>query len=182
MQATLLEKKKEFGDAIEVLEEGLKQDDKSVELIFRLGVVFDKMGQKEKSIEQMRRVLGIDPKHADALNYIGYTYAEQGVRLNEAMELIQSALKMKPKSGYIIDSLGWVYYKKGLYDEAIQSLEKAFTLIPDDPTVSEHLGDVYFSTKKYKKSLEMYQKALSLNHPNEEMIKEKIEKVKAVLE
>ena len=95
--------------------------------------------------------------------------------------MIQAALKLKPESGYIIDSLGWVYYQKGLYNEAIESLEKALTLVPDDPTISEHLGDAYFRTKNYEKSLEMYQKALSLNHPNSEIIKEKIEKVKAVL-
>jgi len=87
-------------------------------------------------------------------------------------------LKNKPGSGYIIDSLGWVYYKKGLYKEAIASLEKAFSLVPKDPTVSEHLGDVYFETKSYKKSLDMYERALSLKHPNPDNIKEKIEKVK----
>ena len=125
--------------------------------------------------------MAINPDHADALNYIGYTYAEQGIRLNEAMDLIERALKLKPNSGYIIDSLGWVYYQKGLYDEALDKLEKASSLTPNDPTITEHLGDVYFKKKKYQKSFEMYQKALSLNHPDKEKLQQKIEEVKKFL-
>jgi tetratricopeptide (TPR) repeat protein len=181
MLASIYETKKEYGKAIEAIEMGLKQNDKNVDLIFRLGVVLDKSDEKEKCLEQMRRILEISPDHADALNYIGYTYAEQGIRLNEAMDLIKRALELKPNSGYIIDSLGWVYYQKGLYDEALSKLEKASSLTPNDPTISEHLGDVYFKKKKYQKSLEMYEKALSLNHPHEEKLKQKIEEVKKFL-
>ena len=157
------------------------QDEKNIELIFRLGVILDKFEKKEKCLEQMRRVLELDQNHADALNYIGYTYADQGIKLNEAMDLIQKALKIKPESGYIIDSLGWVYYQKGMYEKALSSLEKASSLTPTDPTIREHLGDVYFKQKEYKKSLEMYQKALTLKHPHEEKVKKKIEEVKKFL-
>jgi tetratricopeptide (TPR) repeat protein len=68
-----------------------------------------------------------------------------------------------------------------LYDEALNKLEKASSLTPNDPTITEHLGDVYFKKEKYQKSLEMYQKALSLNHPREEKLKQKIEEVKKFL-
>ena len=84
------------------------------------------------------------------------------------MDLIQRALKIKPDSGYIIDSLGWVYYQQGLYHEALKHLETAASLVPNDPTINEHLGDVYFKKKMYRKSLEMYEKALALNHPDAE--------------
>jgi tetratricopeptide (TPR) repeat protein len=129
----------------------------------------------------MRRILDIQPEHADALNYIGYTYAEQGVRLEEAMDLIQKALKIKPDSGYIIDSLGWVYYQKGLYDEALKYLLEAAKLVPNDPTILEHLGDVYFKKRMYEKSLEEYEKALTLNHPQSDKVKEKIQQLKKLL-
>jgi len=148
---SIFETMKEYRRAIEVIEEGLNQDDQNTELIYRLGVLLDKSGEKERAIEQMRRIIEIDPDHADALNYIGYTYAEQGIKLNEAMDLIQKALKIKPNSGYIIDSLGWIFFQKGLYDEAVTSLEKAFSIIPDDPIITEHLGDVYFKKKEYKR-------------------------------
>ena len=98
------------------------------------------------------------------------------------MDLIQRALKIKPNSGYIIDSLGWVYYQKGLYDKALDSLERAFSLLSDDPTIAEHLGDVYLKKNLYKKSLEMYQKALALDHTNTGKILEKIENLKKMME
>jgi len=123
-------------------------------------------------------VLKIDPNNADALNYIGYTYAEQGVRLDEALSLIQKALKLKPDSGYIIDSLGWVYFQKGQYERALSTLLKAATLTGEDPTVQEHLGDAYFKLREYKKALQAYEKALSLKHPDETRIKKKITEVR----
>jgi tetratricopeptide (TPR) repeat protein len=115
------------------------------------------------------------------LNYIGYTYAEQGIRLEEAMDMIRKALKVKPDSGYIIDSLGWVYYQKGLYDEALKYLLEAAKLVPNDPTIVEHLGDVYYRKKMYEKSLEEYEKALTLNHPQADKVKDKVHQLKRLL-
>lgn len=181
MLSSIYETKKEYAKAKAVIKEGLEQDEKNIELIFRLGVLFDKSGDKASCIEQMRKILGIDPGHADSLNYIGYTYAEQGVRLDEAMDLIQKAIKLKPDSGYIIDSLGWVYYQKGLYDEAARYLEKAATLEEKDPTINEHLGDVYFKLNKFKKALAYYEKALSLKPADEKKLRDKITEVRQLL-
>jgi tetratricopeptide (TPR) repeat protein len=181
MLASIYETQEEYEKAKKVVEEGLKLDTENIELLFRLGVVLDKMGDKTQCLDQMRKILEINPDHADALNYIGYTYAEQGIRLDEAMDLIQRALKIKPDSGYIIDSLGWVYYQQGLYHEALKHLEKAASLVPNDPTINEHLGDVYFKKKMYRKSLEMYEKALALNHPDAEKLKARIEEVRKLI-
>jgi tetratricopeptide (TPR) repeat protein len=178
MLASVFENKKAYEKALEVLDQGLKQDQKNVELIFRQGVVLDKMGEKTRSLDRMSKIIEINPNHADALNYIGYTYAEQGIRLDEAMSLIEKALRIKPDSGYIIDSLGWVYFQKGMYDEALKYLEQAASHVPNDPTIMEHLGDAYFKKGMYKKSLEMYEKALTLNHPQGEKLKEKMEELK----
>ena len=97
---------------MEILEKGLKHDSENIDLIFRLGVLMDKTGDKEACITQMRRVLVLDPDNADALNYNGYTYAEQGIKLDEAMSLIQKALGLKPDSGYIMDSPGLGVFSK----------------------------------------------------------------------
>jgi len=94
------------------------------------------------------------------------------------MTLIEKALRIKPDSGYIIDSLGWVYFQKGMYDEALKHLEKAVATVPNDPTIMEHLGDVYSKKGMFKKSLETYEKAMTLNHPQSEKLKEKIEELK----
>ena len=95
--------------------------------------------------------------------------------------MIEKALEAKPDSGYIIDSLGWVYFQKGKYDEALKYLEKAASLVPNDPTIFEHLGDVYFKKGMYKESIEMYEKALTFKHPQEDKVKKKIEEVKRLL-
>ena len=181
MLAWVYETREEYEKAIGVVTDGLKQDEKNLDLTFRLGVLLDKRGDKVSCLKQMKKVLEIDPDHADALNYIGYTYAEQGIRLDEAMELIQKALKLKPDSGYIIDSLGWVYFQKGLYDEAVHYLEKAAKLTADDPTINEHLGDAYFKKKDFERSLQHYKKSLSLKHPDEEKVKQKIIEVEKLL-
>lgn len=126
----------------------------------------------------MQKILSIDPDHADALNYIGYTYAEMGIRLDEALKLIEKALKIKPNSGYIVDSLGWIFFKKGQYDRALELIKKALSLTPDDPTIIEHLGDVFIKKRRYKKALELYLRAIELNHPDKDRIRDKIRRVK----
>ena len=180
--STVYESKKQIEKARDVIIEGLKYDENNIELLYRLGVLLDKLGDKDGSIAQMRKVLEIEPDHADSLNYIGYTYAEKGIHLDEALDMIQRALVIEPNSGYIIDSLGWVYYQQGLYDKALDSLKKAFSLISGDPTIAEHLGDVYLKKNEYGLSLEMYQKALALDHQHADKILKKIEEVKRLME
>jgi len=180
MLAILLEIKKDYNSALEAVQKGLSYYPKDANLLFEKGVILDKIGKKKECLETMRQVLKIDPKNADALNYIGYTYAEQGIRLDEAMELIKKALSIKPNSGYIVDSMGWIYYQKKLYKKAIIYLEKAVRLTPNDPTIMEHLGDAYEKQGFYKKALDAYQKALSLNPENshKKRLLDKIEKIK----
>jgi tetratricopeptide (TPR) repeat protein len=125
----------------------------------------------------MEMVIKINPKHADALNYIGYTYADKGIYLDRALDLIERAIKYKPNSGHIIDSLGWVYFRKGQYDKALEELKKALELVPEDPTINEHLGDVYFKKKDYGNALKIYKKTLSLKNANQERLNRKIKEV-----
>jgi tetratricopeptide (TPR) repeat protein len=134
-----------------------------------------KLKRMDESIKQMETVIEIDPRHADALNYIGYTYADENIHLDRALEFIEKAIKYKPNSGYIIDSLGWVYYRKGLYDKALAELKKAVELAPHDPAIAEHLGDVYYKKQEYGSALEAYEKAISLENAETERLQEKIE-------
>jgi tetratricopeptide (TPR) repeat protein len=177
MLASLYEIKDEFHNAMDILKEGLKYNEKNTGLLYRLGIVLDKLKRNEECIQQMEMVIKINPKHADALNYIGYTYADKGIYLDKAQELIKRALQYKPKSGYIIDSLGWVYFRKGLYDKALIELKRAIELAPEDPAINEHLGDVYFKKKDYEKALKIYKKALSLMNANHETLNKKIKDV-----
>ena len=163
-----------FDDALTILREGMRRDTKNARIYFRLGVVLDKMGRKQESIAAMKRVLVLTPDDAEALNYLGYTYADLGINLDEAESLIQAALALKPDDGYITDSLGWVYYKRGNYLQALEWLTKAVKLVPDDPTILEHLGDVYRKMERKEKALEYYMRSLKKRDNGRDSLQEKI--------
>ena len=110
----------------------------------------------------MRRVIEINPEHASAMNYLGYTFAEMGTNLDEAEALIHKALALRPDDGYITDSLGWVYYKKGFYDLAIGEFSDSLTKLSENPVVNYHLGLAYYKKGENDKAREQLEKALSL--------------------
>ncbi len=154
------EETEEFQEAEKVLQKGLEIDPDNGRLYFRLGVVYDKWGKKEVCIDAMKEAIRLDPQNANALNYLGYTYADLGRNLDEAEDLIIKALEYKPDDGYVTDSLGWVYFKKGMFDKAVEILEKAVNLVPDDPIILEHLGDAYLKTNNKEKAIEFYKRSL----------------------
>jgi tetratricopeptide (TPR) repeat protein len=165
-----------FDEALQALQHGLEKDGSNGRLYFRIGVVYDKMGLKDQSIAAMKNVLRLTPNDAEALNYLGYTYADLGINLDEAETLIQTALSLKPNDGYITDSLGWVYFKRGNYGRALEWLTKAVNLIPDDPVILEHLGDVYLRLERKEKALIFYQRSLEKKKSSNDTkpLKEKI--------
>ncbi|MFC1829933.1 tetratricopeptide repeat protein, partial [Thermodesulfobacteriota bacterium] len=147
-------------------------------LHFRLGVVYDKWGRKEDSIEAMKTVIRLDPKNSNALNYLGYTYADMGQNLDEAEQLIKEALKYKPDDGYITDSLGWVYFKKGDFKKALMILEQAVILVPDDPIILEHLGDAYLQNNDRENALKSYEQSLLNKKTDTAEVERKIRELK----
>lgn len=92
----------------------------------------------------MKKALDLYPDQPHVLNYLGYSWVDQGVHLDEGMRMIRRAVEQRPDDGYIVDSLGWAYYRLGNYEEALKHLERAIELKPDDPTINDHLGDVYW--------------------------------------
>jgi Tfp pilus assembly protein PilF len=156
------------------LQQALVKDPDNPRYHFRLGVVYDKQKKKEASIEAMRRVIALDPQNASALNYLGYTYADLGQNLDEAEQLILEALKYKPNDGFITDSLGWVYYKKGDYPKALHYLKKAAEIVPDDPVILEHVGDAYIKLNDKTNALKYYQKSMTLRTKEKDKDPEKV--------
>jgi Tfp pilus assembly protein PilF len=114
----------------------------------------------------METVLDIDPQNADALNFIGYSYADRGIHLDRAEQMIIQALKIKPDNGYILDSLGWVHFKKNQYDSALKHLQRARQLLPDDANIMEHLGDVYLKIGQDKEAMDHYRNAVKIDSDN----------------
>lgn len=149
-----------YADAVKLLKQGISIDKRNTDLHYQLGMIYDKMGNSSGAIDQMKTVIRLSPNNADALNYLGYTYADQGVHLDDAERFVKKALGLKPDNGYILDSMGWVYYKKGELDKAQMYLEKAVKQVPDDPVILEHLGDIYLKGQQREKALDTYQRAL----------------------
>ncbi len=162
------EEAERYADAERYLLKAIEKVPDSEQALFRLGVVYDKMKRKDDCIEIMQRVIALNDEHANALNYLGYTYAELGINLDEAEALVRRALALRPDDGYITDSLGWVFYQQGRYEEALKWLLKALALVPDDPVINEHVGDAYLKLGNQSQALEYYKKSRSLHDEDRE--------------
>lgn len=175
-RAGLLSRSGNLPAAVAGLEAMLRRQPQDADVLYNLGLLHGESGDSERALQVMHRAVESDPDHADALNYIGYTWAERGERLDEAEALIVRALEQRPEAGHILDSLGWVYYMRarplieaGRVDEgrawlrrAVVQLKRAAERIGGggDPVISEHLGDAYFLLGRRREALKMYEQAL----------------------
>lgn len=92
----------------------------------------------------LKKALELNPDQPHVLNYLGYSWVDQGINLDQGLDMIRKAAKLRPDDGPIVDSLGWAYYRLGRYDEAVVELERAIELMPQDPVINDHLGDAYW--------------------------------------
>lgn len=167
-----LERFQEGVDVLTSMSEKLKEDPR---VSFRLGILYDKQGKKEQSVAMMKQVLAATPNDAQALNYLGYTYAEMGENLEEALGYLKKAVSLKPDDGFILDSLGWTYFKLKRYDDAIYQLERAVELSDNDTTVIGHLAEAYCAAHLSKKAIPLYKKLQKLE-PERTDLAEKIKR------
>jgi tetratricopeptide (TPR) repeat protein len=159
--ASLYEQNKDYEKAMNLIEKALEDSVDNTSLLFKLGAIQDKAGLKDDSINTMKKIIEIDPKDASALNYLGYSYADLGIKLDEALSLIKRAYEIKPDDGYITDSLGWVYFMMEDYEMAVKYLLQAAELSSYETIISDHLGDAYQKANQPQKALEIYKKAVS---------------------
>lgn len=179
--ASLYEKSsKEQSKALIILREAHKRHPQDLEIIIRIAMILDSEKKYTESVQFAEKALVIDPDYVPALNFLGYIYAEKGVKLDIAEELITRALSFKPDDGYIVDSMGWVYFKRKEYDLAVQYLEKAHELVPEDPVILSHLGDALAAEKRYEKALKAFRKSLLFIEENKKLQLEIKEKIKSV--
>jgi tetratricopeptide (TPR) repeat protein len=130
-----------YGKAIAALD---KPDRGNWTLFYFRGICYERAKQWPKAEADFKEALVLFPEQPLVLNYLGYSWVDQGVNLDEAFKMLQKAVDLSPTDGYIVDSLGWANFKLGHYEEATRLLEKAIELKPADPVVNDHLGDAYW--------------------------------------
>ena len=157
----------QFEKAAQAFEEGIRHNPKSADLHFNLGTAYDKLNRFDDVVRAMETALSLDPHHADALNYLGYSYAERGIRIDQALSLTKRAVALKPENGYYVDSLGWAFYKSGMLAEALTEIKKAVAMVGDDPVIYEHLGEIYLKQQKVADAREAWIHSLEIDPSNE---------------
>ena len=113
-------------------------------LFFARGVSEERSNHWDAAEQDLKQALRLDPEEPQVLNYLGYSWIDQGHNMNEAIAMLEKARALKPFDGYIVDSVGWAYYRLGRYQDAVGTLEGAVLLVPSDPTINDHLGDAYW--------------------------------------
>jgi tetratricopeptide (TPR) repeat protein len=160
--AGIYEKARRYEDMGQVLDaaEKLSQTKAEKEMVcFTRGAMYERMKKYDESEAEFRKVLELNPDNASALNYLGYTFADRGIRLEEAQKMISRALELDPDNGAYLDSLAWVYYRQNRLEDAEQLLVRSLSKM-EDPTVHDHLGDVYFKLGKTKDAITQWQASL----------------------
>jgi Flp pilus assembly protein TadD len=173
-----LEGAKRYDEALAVATEATEKAPENPATWFAVGVVQDKLGRIDQVIAAMEKVIALDPKHATALNYLGYTFADRNMRLPEAEKLILRALEIRPDDGYFLDSLAWVHYRRGDYRRAEEELLRALKVIPDDPVLLEHLGDVLQAQGRNDEAAVLFGKAIEKGHEKPDEVRAKLQRLR----
>ncbi|MGB4826706.1 MAG: tetratricopeptide repeat protein [Paracoccaceae bacterium] len=140
-------------------------------LFFSRGICQEKLRDWGKAEVDFRRALELKPGQPQVLNYLGYSLVDRGLKLDEALEMIQQAVRAEPEAGYIIDSLAWAYFRLGRYEEALAPMEKASVLEPVDAVVTDHLGDVYWMVGRKREAEFQWHRALSFGPEEKDAVR-----------
>jgi tetratricopeptide (TPR) repeat protein len=168
---------KQYDQAVRSFADTLKLADDTTEglldstFFFYYGAALERAGDIEGAAEKFLKSIEINANNAEAYNYLGYMWAEKGVRLNEALNYIKKALEHEPENGAYLDSLGWVYFKLGKYEDALKELLRAATLIKEpDPTVFDHIAECYMQLGKKDEAITQWKRAIEADPTNKEIV------------
>jgi tetratricopeptide (TPR) repeat protein len=163
----ILRARKQFAECADVYGKAianLAQPEKANWVMFYFrGICYERSKQWPKAETDLKEALALFPDQPLVLNYLGYSWVDQGTKLDEGMNMIRRAVEQRPDDGYIVDSLGWAYFRIGNYDEAVKNLERAVELKPDDPTINDHLGDAYWHVGRVLEAHFQWSHAKDLN-------------------
>ncbi len=165
-----------YDKAVEVIGPVPKQSDWSI--FFQRGIAYERLKQWDKAEPSFRKALDLNPGQPQVLNYLGYSLVDMNINLDEGLGMIKKAVDARPDDGYIVDSLGWAYYRMGKFDDAVTELERAVQLRAGDATINDHLGDAYWRVNRKLEAVYQWNRALISEGEdvNREQIKDKIAK------
>ena len=133
------------------------------------GIAHERTRRWPQAEADLLKALELEPDQPFVLNYLGYSWVDQGLNLDRAKEMLHRAVDLRPEDGYIVDSLGWAYYRLGENDKAVTYLERAVELQPGDPVLNDHLGDVYWRVGRTREARFQWQRALTFEPESDQV-------------
>ena len=162
----LLRANKRFNEAVSAYDKAVSLlgdlEKRHWTILYSRGIALERSRQWARAEKDLQQALELSPNQPYVLNYLGYSWVDQGVNLLRAEEMIKRAVKLRPNDGYIVDSLGWALYRLMDFEGAVGHLERAVELRPEDPTINDHLGDAYWQVGRHAEARFQWQRALSL--------------------
>ncbi len=150
--------------------------DNKLPVLYSRGIAYERLNKWSEAEKDLKEALLINPNDPYILNYLGYSWLDRNMNLEDALKLLEKAVELEPNDGYIIDSLGWAFYLTGVFEKSIFYLEKAVSIMPNDATLNDHLGDAYWKYGRKKEAISQWERVLIIdpNFKNKEKIKNKI--------
>ncbi|MEL6966056.1 MAG: tetratricopeptide repeat protein [Pseudomonadota bacterium] len=179
--SAVLARHKKYEDAITVLSRKVARvkDPKRYHwnLFYRLGIAYERTKQWPLAEKAFQKSLELFPDQPSVLNYLGYSWVDMNINLQQGLDMIRKAVELRPNDGYMVDSLGWAYYRLNRIMEAVVKLEQAVDLRPGDPTINDHLGDAYWRANRRLEAVFQWRHALALDPPEADIarIEEKLD-------
>lgn len=167
----LLRAQERFNEAVNAYDRAFERLSQSNEPHWRMhyfrGIALERAGDWNRAEKDLLAALDLEPEQPYVMNYLAYSWVEQQTRLEEAKSMLARAVELRPDDGYIVDSLGWVYYRLSDYEDAVVQLERAVELRPQDPVINDHLGDAYWAVNRHHEARFQWRRALSLGPSSE---------------
>ena len=171
----ILRGRKQFAECADVYGKAIanvpKPEKSNWVMFYFRGICYERSKQWPNAEVDLKKALELYPDQPLVLNYLGYSWVDQGVHIDEGMNMIRRAVEQRPDDGYIVDSLGWAYFRTGNYEEAVKNLERAVELKPEDPTINDHLGDAYWRVGRALEARFQWSHAKDLNPDKDDLPK-----------
>jgi tetratricopeptide (TPR) repeat protein len=174
LEAALLDKGGDTGQAAVVLEKAVAAWPDDLDMLYRYGVALEKLKRRDEAKAVMERIVAKDPANPEALNYLGYSLAEEGRDLEKALTMIRTALEKEPDNPYYLDSLAWVLFKLKRADEALTAIERSIAHKVKDAIIWEHYGDIAAAAGRKAEAQRAYRTALELGSETPDAVKKKL--------